>query len=263
MNVYVMTDMEGISGIQCQGQCASGSDEWRRSLPLVEADFNAAIAGAAAGGARRIVLNDAHGGGDGNIRVENMDDRAEYERPRGGGNMMPALLDGDFDVGFHIGGHAMAGTADAFLDHTQSSASWHNYWVNGEKWGEIAQFAAYMGHFDVPMVLVTGDEAACKEARELLGEEVETVAVKTGLGRRSARCLPPKVAQQRIQEAAARALRLKGKVQPLKVKLPAEVVIEFNSADVADRVACAPGIERVDARTVRKTAATARELVGW
>jgi D-amino peptidase len=120
-----------------------------------------------------------------------------------------------------------------------------------------------MGHFGVPLVMVTGDEAACREARELLGNEIETVVVKTALGRQAARCLAPKLARQRIQEAATRALRLKDRVKPFQPKLPAEVLIEFHRSDIADSVACRPGIERVDARTVRKTATTARELVGW
>jgi D-amino peptidase len=261
MNVYIMTDMEGISGIKRQEQCQCSKPEWLGSLPLMEAEFNAAVAGAAAGGGRRIVVNDAHGGGD-NIRLEHMDRRAEYERPVGGGNMMPALLEGGFEVGFHIGAHAMAGTQDAFLDHTQSSVTWHNYRVNGEKWGELAQFAAYMGHFDVPLVLVSGDQAACDEARKLLGEELETVVVKQALGRRHARCLPPAVANEKIQEAAARALRLKDRLKPFKVKLPAEVEIEFNCSSQADGFASLPGFERVDARTVRKIARSARELVG-
>jgi D-amino peptidase len=263
MNVYVMTDMEGASGLSNQAQCRGGSETWEKSRSLIEGDFNAAIAGALAGDARRVVLNDAHGGGGGNIRIENMDPRAEYERPSAGGGMMPALAGDKFDVGFHIGAHAMAGTQDAFLCHTQSSASWHDYWVNGERWGEIAQFAAYMGHFDVPLVLVTGDAAACEEARKFLGEAIETVAVKTAVGRQLARCLQPQTAQQRIREAAARAVRLAGKVPPLKVTLPAEVVVEFNSTAMADRVACSPGIERLDARRIKKIAETARDLVGW
>jgi D-amino peptidase len=263
MNVYVMTDMEGISGLNSAEQCRSGKPQWEAARTLMEGDFNAAIAGAAAAGAARIVLNDAHGGGNGNIRVENMDERAEYERPQGGANMMPALNDGKFDVGFHIGAHAMAGTANAFLSHTQSSVAWHNYSVNGERWGEIAQFAAYLGHFDVPLVLVTGDEAACAEARKLLGEEIDTVAVKTGIGRQRARCLAPAVARARIQEAAARAVRLSARVKPFKPKFPVEVEIEFHYSSTADRVACSPGMERVDGRTVRKTASNARELVGW
>jgi D-amino peptidase len=263
MNVYVMTDMEGISGISSREQCRTGGVAWEAAKALMEADFNAAVAGASAGGASRIVLNDAHGGGDGNIRLEKMDGRAEYERPQGGANMMPALNDGKFDVGFHVGAHAMAGTLDAFLCHTQSSASWHNYRVNGERWGEIAQFAAYMGHFGVPLVLVTGDDAACREAHELLGDEIETVAVKSAVGRQRARCLSPAAARERIQEAAARAIRLGEKVKPFRPAFPAEVDFEFNSSEFADRAACSPGVERINGRTVRKVARNARELVGW
>jgi D-amino peptidase len=260
MNVYIMTDMEGVSGVSRRDQVLCGSAAWREALPLAEADFNAAVAGAAAGGARRIVLCDAHGGGN-NIRVENMDGRAEYERPIGVGNIMPALAAAKFDVALMIGAHAMAGTQGAFLDHTQSSFTWHNYLVNGQRWGEIAQFAAYLGHFDVPMVMVTGDEAACREAREFLGD-IETVVTKSTLCRQYARALPLAVVRKAIEEAAARALRLAGKIRPLKVKLPAEVRVEFHSAETADGFARRPGVRRLDGRTVGWTANSARELVG-
>jgi D-amino peptidase len=260
MNVYIMTDMEGISGVSRREQVWCGTGTWREALAQAEADFNAAVAGAAAGGARRIVLCDAHGGGN-NIRIENMDGRAEYERPVGAGRIMPALADAKFDVALMIGAHAMAGTQGAFLEHTQSSFTWHNYLVNGQRWGEIAQFAAYLGHFDVPMVMVTGDEAACREARELLGE-IETVVVKQTLNRQYARVLPLAAVRKAIEEAAARALRLAGRIKPLKVKLPAEVRVEFHSAETADSFARKPGVKRLDGRTVGWTAKDARELIG-
>jgi D-amino peptidase len=260
MNVYIMTDMEGISGVVRRDQVSPGSPPWREALQFVEADFNAAVAGASAGGARKIVLCDAHGGGS-NIRIENMDARAECERPIAARNIMPALAEGKFDAAFMIGAHAMAGTAGAFLEHTQSSFTWHNYTVNGQRWGEIAQFAACLGHFDVPLVLVTGDGAACREAREFLGE-IETVAVKTALCRQYARSLPLAAAHKAIEEAAVRALRLVGKIKPFKPKLPADVRLEFHSAETADVFARRPGIKRLDGRTVGWTAKTARELIG-
>ena len=263
MNVYIMTDMEGVSGINRQEQCQSGSLEWRKSRLLVEGDFNAAVEGAVLGGAELIVLNDAHGGGQGNIRLENMSGKARYERPLRGRNMMPALLGEKFQVAFLIGAHAMAGTQDAFLDHTMSAEAWHNYRVNGERHGEIAMFAAYLGEFGVPLTLVTGDEAACHEARELLGKKIETVAVKQGIGRQRASCIVPAEAHDRIRQAAERATALAGKVNPFKFKYPAEVHIEFNRSDYADEAAARPGVERVDGRTVMRTVQSARELVGW
>ncbi len=260
MNVYIMTDMEGVSGIVRREQVAPGSAAWRDALRFAEADFNAAVAGAFAGGARRVVLCDAHGGGN-NIRIENMDGRAEYERPTGRGSVMPALFSGKFDVALLIGAHAMAGTQGAFLEHTQSSASWHNHTVDGKRWGELAQFAAWLGHFDVPLALVTGDEAVCREAREFLGE-VETVAVKTALCRQYARSLPLEAAHKAISEAAARAVLAAGKVRPFKPKLPAEVRLEFHSAEGADGLARRPGVRRIDGRTVGWTASTALQLIG-
>lgn len=260
MNVYIMTDMEGVSGLTRREQCLCGTGAWREAVPMAEGDFNAAVAGASAGGARRIVLNDAHGSGN-NVRIENMDERAEYERPTGSRNIMPALGKGKFDAGFIVGAHAMAGTGGAFLEHTQSSFTWHNYTVNGQRWGEIAQFAAYLGAFDVPTVLVTGDEAACREARDMLGE-IETVAVKTALCRQYARSLPPGAAHKAIEEAAVRALRLVGRARPFKVKLPAEVTLEFHCVETADAMARRPGVRRLDPRTVGWTANTVRELIG-
>ncbi|HOX07119.1 MAG TPA: M55 family metallopeptidase [Planctomycetota bacterium] len=260
MNVYIMTDMEGVSGVVRREQVSPGTAPWREALQFAEADFNAAVAGAAAGGARRIVLCDAHGGGN-NIRLEKMDGRAEYERPVGARRIMPALEEAKFDAGFMVGAHAMAGTQGAFLEHTQSSFTWHNYTVDGRRWGEIAQFAAWLGHFDVPLVLVTGDEAACREAREFLGE-VETATVKTTLCRQYARSLPPAAAHKAIEEAAARALRLVGRARPFKPKFPADVRIEFHRADTADGAARRPGVKRLDGRTVGWTANSALELIG-
>jgi D-amino peptidase len=259
MNVYIMTDMEGVSGLIRREQCLTGTAAWREALEWAEGDFNAAVAGAAAGGAKRIVLCDAHGGGN-NIRLANMDGRAEYERPVGARNIMPALAGAKFDVAFLIGAHAMAGTQGAFLEHTQSSFTWHNYTVNGQRWGEIAQFAAFAGQFEVPLALVTGDEAACREARELLGE-VETAVVKTALCRQYARSLPPAAAHRIIEEAAARAMRLAGRIKPFKPKLPAEVRLEFHGAETADAFARRPGIKRLDGRTVGWTANLVSELI--
>lgn len=259
MNVYIMTDMEGISGISRVEQTSPPSAPWRESLALLEGDFNAAISGAAAGGARRIVLCDAHCGG-GNLRIDNMDGRAEYERSAGVRNWMPALSGAKFDAGFMIGAHARAGTPEAFLDHTQSSRDWHEYRLDGRPLGEIGQVAAWMGALDVPLVLVTGDEAACREARELLGE-VETAAVKTALGRRFARCLPPAAMRKAIEEAAVRALRLVGRAKPFAVKFPAEVQIEFQRPDAAERLARRPGARLLDGRKVAWTANSVRELV--
>jgi len=140
---------------------------------------------------------------------------------------------------------------NAFLDHTQSSVAWHNYWVNGRKMGELAQWAMVAAHFGVPMLMVSGDEAACVEARQFF-DLVECAAVKRGTGRNRAALVEPNEALDRIHEAARRAVSLVGQGKPFAPTLPMEVRLELCRSDYCDALAGAPGVERIDARTVRK-----------
>ena len=179
MRIYILADMEGISGIRTWDQVKSESSEYEHGRQLMMQDINNAIDAAFAAGATEVVACDTHGGG-GQVRISEMDPRAVYETPNRG-NMMPAL-DESYDGVILLGHHARAGTLNGFLDHTMSSASWFEYRINDVAVGEIGIEAAYAGHFDVPVVAVTGDEAVCAEARELF-DQVEVAVVKWGIGR--------------------------------------------------------------------------------
>jgi len=258
--IYMMTDMEGVSGIGTMAMMARDGSEFQRCRRLLGGDVTAAVAGAFDGGASEVVVDDAHGGG-GNFIIEELDRRAVYERSCGARAWMPSL-DDTFTGLFQVGCHAMAGTVNAFLDHTQSSTSWFRFWLGGREMGEMGQVAAIAGHFGVPTLLVTGDEGACAEAREFF-PGAETVAVKQARGRNHATCLHPERAQQMIHEAAARAAKLVGELEPLVVPTPTEVKITFTRADYADGVAARPGVERVDARTVRATVDSVVNLLAF
>lgn len=154
-----------------------------------------------------------------------------------------------------IGLHAMAGTVHAFLDHTQSSKNWFRYSINGRAHGELAQEAAYCGAYGVPVVMVSGDDAACQEARALI-EGIECAAVKTASGRYCAQCLPAEQAEARIREAARRGIEKAGRIRPFTPNLPAEIQVEFCYTHLCDEaMAHNPHLRRVDGRTVAKTIA--------
>ncbi len=265
MRVYIMTDMEGISGIWRQEMVQPSQPAWyEQGRRLLMGDINAAIRGAIEAGAEYILVNDAHGGAP-HIILEEMDERAEYERPNGAADWCPGL-DDSFDAAFLIGAHAMAGTQDAFLDHTQSSASWYNFYLNGRRHGEIGQFAAWAGYYGVPLVLVTGDEAACAEARELLGEDaVVTVAVKKAIGRQFARCIHPARARQMIQEGARKALELvrSGAAKPYTLEKPIRVRLEFYRTDMADPFENHPRVKRVGPREIEMTVDREIDMMNW
>jgi D-amino peptidase len=81
----------------------------------------------------------------------------------------------------------MAGTGDGQMSHTVSGTGWRSVRFNGREVGETGINAALCGTWDCPVLLVTGDQAACREGTELLGDGLTTVQVKTALGRFSAR----------------------------------------------------------------------------
>jgi D-amino peptidase len=260
IKIYIMTDMEGISGVREPSQCDREHPEWQPARRLLVGDVNAAVAGAFDGGADEVLVSDGHGGGF-NFLLEEMDPRATYERPNGARDYLPGL-DETFSGVFQIGAHAMAGTLGGFLDHTQSSVHWFEYRVNGRPCGEIGQVGAGAGHYDVPVLLVTGDRAACEEARGFFGQ-IETAAVKEAIARNRARCLHPQRAQELIRQAARRAMGLVGHIEPWRLEPPIEVTLTYTRQDYADQVACNPGVERLDARTVRKVAERGIDILGF
>jgi D-amino peptidase len=260
LKVYIVTDMEGISGVNREEMVNQGAGEWyAQGRRLMMGDINAAIRGAFDGGATEVLVCDGHGGAP-HLILEDMDERAEYARP---GSPILFGLDESFDAMFLVGTHAMAGTPDAFLDHTQSSLAWYNYFVNGRKFGEIGQEAMVGGHYGIPLVLATGDHAACMEAQELLGDGVVTVEVKSAIGRQWARCLHPRVAQAKIQEGSARAMKLVGTAKPFLIDTPALVRLELYRTDMADGYMGSHRVRRVGPREIEFTAETAADILAF
>ena len=259
MRIYIICDMEGISGIRRVEQTQTGQPDYLATgRKFLTGDVNAAIAGAFAGGATEVIVNEWHGGSC-HLLLEEADPRAQFERTAGGREVLPSLS-ADFDGVFFLGCHAMAGTPKAFLDHTMNDVVWYNYSVNGRKMGEIAQCALIAGHFGVPMLMVTGDRAACAEAHEFLGAQIVTVAVKEALNRSFARIIHPVRTQEMIREGACRAMALVGQAKPFTVELPATIRLEYTRTDYADAAATKPHVSRVDARAVEATVETMLEV---
>ena len=138
---------------------------------------------------------------------------------------------------------AMAGTPDGVLSHTVSGQAWQNLRFNGTLVGETGINAAVCGNWGVPVVLVTGDRAVCREARELLGDALTTVEVKEGLGRFSARMKPPARARELIEEGARQALSDLSAVAPYDPGRPCEIEIEFTTPDRLQEYANRKGVE--------------------
>ncbi|HEX9017713.1 MAG TPA: M55 family metallopeptidase, partial [Anaerolineaceae bacterium] len=164
-------------------------------------------------------------------------------------------IDQGVDAAFFIGYHARIGTANAILDHTWSSARVQNLWLNDRLAGEIGLNASLCGHFGVPVLMISGDQSANKEAAGWI-PGIENVVVKRASGRWAAEVLPPAVTQKLICEGAERAVRAfkAGKSSaPLQVETPVTIGLEFIYSEMADKAALMPGCGRVDGRKVEFT----------
>ena len=231
MKILIAADMEGISGVTTWDQVKAGHFEYPRFRKLMTEDVNAAIRGAFDAGAKEVMVTDGHAAGS-NILIEELDSRASLNT----GSPSPlAMMQGvdEVDGVIFVGYHARAGSPEGILDHTWSSNTVANVWVNDILMGEYGINAAVAGHFDVPVLMVTGDQTACEQTVELLGD-VEAVVVKHATGRYAAECLPPKVAQTMIQKAATQAVNSLAKRKapaPFALEEPILLSVEFfNSA---------------------------------
>jgi D-amino peptidase len=246
MRVLIMSDMEGVSGIVDWQQVNGGAPMYEEGRRLYTEEINAAVRGARTGGATEIVVVDCHGAGGSwqfnSLVPELLDPGCEWVAHHTWTGYTEALEQG-CDAALFIGMHAKAGTPDGVLSHTVSSETWHELWFNGVSVGETAINAALCGNWNCPVLLVTGDEATCREASTLLGDGLTTVAVKRGLGRYSARQFPPVKARQMIQAGAHEALQNLKAVAPYDPGRPAEIEVEVVSPDRADRFRNKVGVE--------------------
>jgi D-amino peptidase len=253
MKVFIISDMEGVSGIVKWQQVQGGHQQYEEGRKLYTGEINAAVRGAKAAGATEIVVMDCHGAGEGwtfnSLIPEELDPACEFV-VQNKWTEYTEYLENGVDAALLIGMHAMAGTRDGVLAHTVSGSSWWRLRFNGVEVGESGINAALCGTWGCPVVFASGDEAACRENRALLGSELTTVAVKKGLTRFSARQLPAPVARERIEAAVTRALQNLGAVAPYNPGTPCEITVDFNTSDQVEEYRYRPGVEITDSRQI-------------
>ncbi len=244
--VFIITDAEGVAGICRQEQVEPQDPELKE---LLTGEVNAAVEGFLAGGATDVIVWDAHDGSR-TLNLATLHPRARLLQ----GSLPPDMtLDRGYTAVAFVGQHARAGVQFGVMAHSYSSLAIQNMRLNGKPVGEIETRAALAGWYDVPVIFLSGDQAAVRELLEIV-PEAESAVVKEGLGRHT--CLSPPMQQARdlIRDGAARAMRKLGKIPPYRVEGPVTIEYEYTTrnslpADAKFRV----GAEVVDDRTVRYT----------
>ncbi|UED85717.1 M55 family metallopeptidase [Streptomyces profundus] len=253
MKVLVSVDMEGVSGVVHPTETHPDRYDYERGRALMTADTNSVVAGVLDADPAAVVwVADAHGPFR-NLLPEELDRRARLVRGKPRPLGMLGGLDESTDALLLVGYHARAGRGPAVLAHTMNDGIL-DVRVAGRSMGEIGLNAAMAGHLGVPVVLLSGDDSACAELRDLVPGAV-TTAVKEALGQGAAVALHPEEARERLRRAAAEAVARRADVPPLAIAGPLEVEVDLSAPSSVDLATLVPGVTRRDGgRTVAFTA---------
>jgi D-amino peptidase len=226
LKIYIETDLEGASGVFQFAQTREpGSPLNQRAREYFMGDLAAVIRGLRDAGVGEILVLDGHGSGA--LLPHLMEPGAKYIV----GKCPPGShlwgLDKSYSGLIMLGHHAMMGTPDGVLNHTQSSKTENRYWYNGVESGELAQCAAIAGHHGVPPIMVSGDEATCREAEKFFGPSCVTVAVKRGIAREAAVLYPFPETRRALFEGAKRAVAAIPRCKPYQLALPIKAKKQF------------------------------------
>ncbi|MFD0481821.1 M55 family metallopeptidase [Kineococcus sp. GCM10028916] len=253
MKVWMSLDMEGVAGIVDWDQCRPGSPSYALGCELLQAEVNAAIEGAIAGGATEVVLNDSHS------RMANLDPRAiageaRYISGRHKPLYMMQGLDETVDAIFFVGYHGSISGAASTMSHTYNPEVFSGARLNGRYVGESGINALVAEHHGVPIAFVSGDEVTWEET-EPFARGAVNVVTKHSITRASAENLHPTESCRRIRAGAEEAVRrvAAGKVSTPGIERPVALDLEMQTADMADVATWARRAERTGVREVRIT----------
>ncbi len=255
LKVFISADMEGIDGVVDGDQVKAQGSEYGRARKLMIEEVNSAIDGAVAAGAAEILVNDSHSTHR-SLFIEDLRSPARlasnYIKPDG----MMEGLDSTFAAVILIGYHARAGSPVGVLAHT-GSGEVADLVINGNRVGESGMNTLYAASFGVPVVMLTGDNIAIQQARELT-PDIEAVQVKEAIGTRGVVYRPLDRVRAEIRATAERAVRNAGTHKTARVASPSTFELTFYSPTLADLAEAIPTVKRTGPATITYAASDYR-----
>jgi D-amino peptidase len=241
--------MEGITGVVSNEQLSPTGFEYQRFREFMTAEALAAIQGARDAGATEILLSDSHGNGQ-NLLIERLPADVKVVRSWPRPLMMMQGIDSSFDAAIFIGYHSGTTNSKGVRAHTISSARLTSVELNGRSMSEAGINAAIAGHFGVPVVMISGDDAAVEEARAMIGN-LEGAVVKQSLSFHSAVTMTPEAGQALIRQRVAAGLQRRASFKPFVLTAPIRLDVTFKNYRPPEMLAYLPIVERISAHAIR------------
>ena len=244
--IFLITDAEGVGGVCRQEQTEPKDPELRQ---LLTGEINAAVEGFLAGGADEVLVWDGHDGSQ-TLSTLTIHPKARLLMGAMGASMM---MERHFAAVAYVGQHSRANIRGGIMAHSYSSLGIQNKLLNGKPVGEVEVIAAMAGHFGTPVIMLSGDQAAANEIREIVPEAAVAV-VKEGLGRYACISLSAAAARDLVRETARQSVAKIGTSKPYTVKGPVTLQVEYTTRNsLAVDSESRAGAEVLDDRTIRFT----------
>lgn len=249
MKIYISADMEGVVGAVTAEQLGPTGFEYQRFREFMTQEVNAAIEAAFEAGATEVVVSDSHGNGQ-NLLIEKLPKNILLVRAFPRPLMMMQGIDATFAGVIFLGYHSSTTNPQGVRAHTMSSARLADVRLNNISMSEGGINAAIAGHFNVPVIMVSGDDAAVKEVTALLGD-VEGAVVKWNYGFHSAMTMMPEAAYALIREKVKKAIGRIKAFKPYKLKTPVRLDVRFKNYRPPEVLSYLSIVERTDAHSIR------------
>ena len=247
--VYISVDMEGVGGVVTNEQLGPAGFEYGRARQFMTDEALAAIQGAREAGATEILVSDSHGNGQ-NLLIDLLPADVTVIRSWPRPLMMMEGIDSTFSAAVFIGYHSGTSNVAGVRAHTMSSATLTSVKLNGIEVPEGGLNAAIAGHFGVPVVAISGDDAAVTEVSKFTGA-VPGAVVKRAISFHSAATMTPKAAQDLIRARVKAGVEQRASARPYVLRGPITLEMSFKHYRAAELLAYLPMVTRLNAHTIR------------
>lgn len=219
MKYYLLTDIEGVACVSNWSQTRDACDVNKAAaMRLLTREVNAAVEGIlTADPQAHIHVYDGHG----NMGIDPLELHPVTRLYLGRAADSYRGMDAGYDAVLFVGQHAMAGTPGGVLCHTYSSRNITYYKLNGNLIGEFGCRAALAGMLNLPVIFLSGDLQACREAENLI-PGIVTAETKRGLDSTDqwSLSLSPAASQKLIRKKSIEAVRAMPAIKPYVMEGP-------------------------------------------
>ena len=246
MKLFLSVDMEGITGLPDHTFVDSNKHNYERARRIMTQEANAIIEGALSTGIQEILVNDSHSKMN-NILVEELHPEASLITGDVKPFSMVQSLDSSYIGAVFAGYHSRAGQPGV-MSHSMIFGV-RNFFIDDVVVGELGLNAYVAGHYGVPVIMVAGDDGACREAEALI-PGVVTAAVKESISRSAVKTLHPQKAHTLLRDKIVEAISMREKVKPLIPPNNPTLRIEFANYGQAEWAALMPGCTILQGTTI-------------